>query len=100
MKVRPVLIRWHDAHDAFKSWSPPDWDGVSNSTAPVESVGWLVRPGPKDDAGFVTLACSWDQASGEEPPGHFAGGIHIPLVNIISCHRLDTGAKVRLKPPA
>ena len=82
--LRLVQVVWQDAHDAYPQWTPvgaPD-----GSAGTILSVGWLVDPAPK--AGFISLATSVDPET-----DHVGGGIHIPLVNLVSVTELKPAAR-------
>lgn len=71
------LIEWFDAHDGPMHWSTPD--DAQPERVTVQSVGFLLDAAPGAD--HVTLVTSDDGV-------HVSGGIHIPVVNVLSRRRL------------
>jgi hypothetical protein len=78
-KLRPYVVRWHDACDALPTWTKAE---ELELLGPVEvtSVGYLVH----HDNGDITLVTSITDADDH------GGGVTIPAGCVIDIIELDT----------
>lgn len=52
--MRPVLLKWRDAHAVFPSWAEPEEIGQDDFTC--ETVGWLLPSDTKPGWHVVVLS--------------------------------------------
>jgi hypothetical protein len=80
--MKPVLIRWKDAHSATETWTLLD-DLTDDDPYIVESVGWLLERGKGQKAKHISIAQS------ATPDSHVDSVLHIPKKMVLEIVYLE-----------
>lgn len=81
--MKPVLIRWKDAHSATETWTHLD-DLTDHDPYIVESVGWLLERGRGQKSKHISMAQS------STPDSHVDSVLHIPRKMVVEIIELET----------